>query len=67
MMGDLAGLPGVLRMYLPALTAAGVRELVAQAGSALDADEVHARTAGNPFYVTEVLAAGCRARAAHGP
>ena len=28
------------------------------AGSALDADEVYQRTGGNPFYVTEVLAAG---------
>jgi DNA-binding CsgD family transcriptional regulator/tetratricopeptide (TPR) repeat protein len=57
-LGDLATLPGVVRMQLPALTAAGVRQLVEEAGSALDAGEVHRRTGGNPFYVTEVIAAG---------
>ena len=57
-MGDLATLPGVVRMQLPALTAAGVRQLLIEAGSALDADTVFQRTAGNPFYVTEVVAAG---------
>ena len=39
-MGDLATLPGVVRMQLPALTAAGVRQLLTEAGSALDADTV---------------------------
>src|SRR6266581_5551926 len=57
-MGDLAPLPGVVRMQLPALSAAGVRQLLASAGSALDAADVYQRTGGNPFYVTEVLAAG---------
>ena len=57
-MGDLATLPGVVRMQLPALTAAGVRQLLAAAGSTLDAEAIFQRTAGNPFYVTEVLAAG---------
>ena len=57
-LGDLASLPGVVRMHLPALTAAGVQLLVDRAGSALDADDVYRRTGGNPFYVTEVLAAG---------
>ena len=57
-LGDLATLPGVIRMQLPPLTMAGVRQLVEQAGSALDAGEVYQRTGGNPFYVTEVLAAG---------
>src|SRR6266699_2400262 len=50
-MGDLAALPGVIRMQLPALSAAGVRQL-------LDAAAIFQRTGGNPFYVTEVLAAG---------
>jgi DNA-binding CsgD family transcriptional regulator len=45
-------------MQLPGLTVAGVRQLLDRAGSALDADEVYRRTGGNPFYVTEVLAAG---------
>ena len=57
-MGDLATLPGVVRMQLPALTVAGVRQLLAAEGSALDAEAIFQRTAGNPFYVTEVLAAG---------
>jgi DNA-binding CsgD family transcriptional regulator/Tfp pilus assembly protein PilF len=57
-MGDLAALPGVTRMQLPALTLTGVRQLLDDAGSALGADEVYQRTGGNPFYVTEVLAAG---------
>ena len=57
-MGDLAGLAGVVRMQLPPLTATGVRQLLAAAGSALDADAIFQRTGGNPFYLTEVLAAG---------
>jgi DNA-binding CsgD family transcriptional regulator/tetratricopeptide (TPR) repeat protein len=56
--GDLATLPGVIRMQLPALTVAGVRALLAGAGSGLDPARLHERTGGNPFYVTEVLAAG---------
>ena len=57
-MGELAALPGVVRMQLPALSVNGVKQLLQDAGSALDADEVYQRTGGNPFYVTEVLAAG---------
>ena len=57
-LGDLAGLPGVVRMQLPALSVTGVRQLLDEAGSALDAGLVFQRTGGNPFYVTEVLAAG---------
>jgi DNA-binding CsgD family transcriptional regulator/Tfp pilus assembly protein PilF len=57
-LGDLAGLPGVIRMQLPPLSAAGVRQLLAAEGSDLDADAIFQRTGGNPFYVTEVLAAG---------
>ena len=57
-LGDLATLPGVVRMQLPALSVTGVRQLLDDAGSALDARNVYRRTGGNPFYVTEVLAAG---------
>src|SRR6266581_288629 len=57
-MGDLAGLSGVVRMQLPALSAAGVRQLLDQVGSALGADTIFQLTGGNPFYVTEVVAAG---------
>ena len=57
-LGDLATLPGVIRMQLPPLSAAGVRQLLDGEGSHLDADAIFQRTGGNPFYVTEVLAAG---------
>jgi DNA-binding CsgD family transcriptional regulator/Tfp pilus assembly protein PilF len=57
-MGELAALPGVVRMQLPALSLNGVEQLLDDAGSALDAGEVYQRTGGNAFYVTEVLGAG---------
>src|SRR5215472_8552503 len=57
-MGDVATLTGVIRMQLPALSVTGVRQLLDDAGSALDVGDVFQRTGGNPFYVTEVLAAG---------
>jgi hypothetical protein len=56
-MGDLVTVPGVVRMQLPPLTLDGVRRLVDEAGSQIDPAELHRRTGGNPFYVTEVLAA----------
>jgi len=57
-MGELAASPGVIRMQLPTLSRNGVRQVLNDANSALDAGEVFQRTGGNPFYVTEVLAAG---------
>jgi DNA-binding SARP family transcriptional activator/DNA-binding CsgD family transcriptional regulator/tetratricopeptide (TPR) repeat protein len=57
-LGDLATMAGVVRMQLPPLTSGGVRQLLEQAGSVLDAGEVYQRTGGNPFFVTEVIAAG---------
>src|SRR6201996_7641524 len=45
-LGDLAGLPGVVRMQLPALSVTGVRQLLDEAGSALDAGTVFQRTGG---------------------
>jgi len=55
-LGDLAAAPGVERLSLPPLTLEAVREL---AGSHdVDVDELFARTGGNPFFVTEALAAG---------
>lgn len=56
-MGELAALPGVVRMELPSLTLNGVQRLVDDASSVLDAEEVYRHTGGNPFYITEVLAA----------
>jgi DNA-binding CsgD family transcriptional regulator len=47
---------GVRRLSLAALSAAAVAELASPHG--VDPADLHARTAGNPFFVTEVLAAG---------
>jgi DNA-binding CsgD family transcriptional regulator/tetratricopeptide (TPR) repeat protein len=58
LLGDLATAPSVDRMHLPALTAEAVATLVADAGSGVDAVALFRRTGGNPFFVTEVLAAG---------
>ena len=54
LLGALAGGP-VRRLALPALSAAAVGALAS--GSGRDAGALHALTGGNPFYVTEVLAA----------
>jgi hypothetical protein len=56
-MGDLGGVSAVSRMTLSPLTPAGVRQLVYATGSALDPDDLCRRTDGNPFFVTEILAA----------
>jgi DNA-binding CsgD family transcriptional regulator/tetratricopeptide (TPR) repeat protein len=55
-LGELATTDGVERLKLEPLSAASIAELAATAG--VDADELHRRTGGNPFFVTEVLAAG---------
>jgi len=54
-LGSLAG-PTVRRLTLPPLSADAVRRLGAL--SEAEAAEVHRVTEGNPFFVTEVLAAG---------
>lgn len=53
-LGDLATSPDVHRLSLQALSIASVGELAR--GSGLDPVELHRRTSGNPFYVTEVIA-----------
>jgi DNA-binding CsgD family transcriptional regulator len=55
-LGDLAGAAGVSRLTLGPLSRAAVRTLAADSG--VDPGELYRRTAGNPFYVTEVLHAG---------
>src|SRR5262249_61579639 len=55
-LGDLATQRATRRMRLPPLSVQAVRELVGQ--RAVDAAELHRITGGNPFYVTEILAAG---------
>jgi DNA-binding CsgD family transcriptional regulator len=54
-LGELARL-SVRRMSLPPLSVAAVEELARPIG--IDGELLHARTAGNPFYVTEAIAAG---------
>jgi predicted ATPase len=54
--GDLVTAPGVLRVDLQPLSREAVAELAAPHG--VDPSELHDRTAGNPFFVTEVLATG---------
>lgn len=53
-LGDLATATGVQRLQLHALSQNAVAELAAPYG--VDPDDLHAKTAGNPFFVTEVLA-----------
>ncbi|HWM10107.1 MAG TPA: LuxR C-terminal-related transcriptional regulator, partial [Solirubrobacteraceae bacterium] len=54
-LGELATAAGVVRIKLPPLSAAAVRTLAEPHG--VDAADLHRRTGGNPFYVTEVLSA----------
>jgi tetratricopeptide (TPR) repeat protein len=54
-LGDLATTAGYERLQVPPLTPDGVRALAD--GYALDAERLYRATGGNPFYVTEVLAA----------
>jgi DNA-binding CsgD family transcriptional regulator len=59
--GDVAGASGVRRIDLNPLTPEGVRALLeASPGreGPLDADELYRATGGNPFFITEVIAAG---------
>jgi DNA-binding CsgD family transcriptional regulator/tetratricopeptide (TPR) repeat protein len=58
-LGDLATAEGVRRLSVPPLTAASV-EVLAR-GSDLDPRELHRLTGGNPFFVTECLAARTQA------
>lgn len=56
LMGDLATIPEVRRLRLRPLSVEAVTQLAA--GSGLDPGDLHGRTGGNPFFLTEVLAAG---------
>jgi DNA-binding CsgD family transcriptional regulator len=53
-LGDLVSAPDARRLQLAPLSRAAVAELVGTHG--LDAADVHARTAGNPFFVSQILA-----------
>ncbi len=56
LLGDAATAAGTRRMALAPLSLAAVRALAGAAGP--DAARLHEVTGGNPFFVTEVLAAG---------
>jgi DNA-binding CsgD family transcriptional regulator len=56
LLGDLATSSAVSRIGLDPLSAAAVAELAT--GGGVNAEALHRLTGGNPFYVTEVLAAG---------
>jgi DNA-binding CsgD family transcriptional regulator/tetratricopeptide (TPR) repeat protein len=55
-LGELPPNGAVTRLELPALSREAVSAMAAQGD--VDADELYARTDGNPFFVTEALAAG---------
>ena len=55
-LGELTSAPGVARMAVPPLSLQAVRALSEPVGA--DAEAIFERTRGNPFYVTEILAAG---------
>jgi DNA-binding CsgD family transcriptional regulator/tetratricopeptide (TPR) repeat protein len=55
-LGDLTSAPAVTRLHLPPLSPEAVAELAA--ATDVDAAELHRITGGNPFFVTEVVAAG---------
>jgi len=57
--GELGTAPGVTQLRLPALSRVAVEELARSQG--VDAEELYEKTAGNPFFVTEVLAGGSTA------
>ncbi|MFZ5672911.1 MAG: AAA family ATPase [Pseudomonadota bacterium] len=56
LLGDLASSHAALRITLSRLTLAAVRDLVG--ARELDPAALHRQTAGNPFFVTEVLSSG---------
>jgi DNA-binding CsgD family transcriptional regulator len=56
LLGDLAGVAPVHRCAIEPLSSHGVARLVG--GRRVDTDELYRITGGNPFFVTEVLAAG---------
>jgi ATP/maltotriose-dependent transcriptional regulator MalT len=57
-LGELARASNIGRCELPRLSPDAVAELAAPHG--IDADELYRRTAGNPFFLSEVLASGDR-------
>ena len=57
-LGELARASNIARCELPRLSSDAVAQLAEPHG--IDADELYRRTAGNPFFLSEVLASGDR-------
>lgn len=55
-LGQLIPLSSTSRMVMKPLSLDAVRQIVGE--GSLDADDVHDRTGGNPFFVTEIMASG---------
>lgn len=55
-LGDLSGAPGVSRLRVPPLSPGAVASLASAGG--VDPGSLYESTRGNPFFVTEVVAAG---------
>lgn len=55
-LGDMATSAAARRLVLPPLSEAAVRVLAE--GSGIDSASLHHQTAGNPFFISEVIAAG---------
>jgi hypothetical protein len=53
-LGDLVSAPDAVRLQLAPLSAPAVATLLD--GHGLNADDVHRRTAGNPFFISQILA-----------
>jgi DNA-binding CsgD family transcriptional regulator len=58
LLGDVAGTATLRRLPLSPLSPDGVAEVAGDSG--IDVDHLYAITGGNPFFVTEVIAAGGR-------
>ncbi len=58
LLGDLASANAVHRIQLTRLSVDAVRKLVA--GRALDVEALHRQTAGNPFFISEIVATSGR-------
>jgi DNA-binding CsgD family transcriptional regulator/tetratricopeptide (TPR) repeat protein len=56
MVGDLASTAGVDKLLVPPLTRQAVEQIAVSGG--VDGDSLYRATGGNPFYISEVLAAG---------
>jgi DNA-binding CsgD family transcriptional regulator len=57
LIGELSGTSGCTRLTLPPLSPTAVTRLAEEAERSVDSEDLYRKTRGNPFFVTEVLAA----------